>query len=127
MGRPTIWPDAQQLVYQWLTTRILGISTWTETDDTAGVPRIVVEQTATTSDGLERETDLELTVVATTLDELRSLTTRVNSAMWALAADGNDVGYVDEVREVFGFTDDSKNSMERRAIATFAVVVRPQA
>lgn len=127
MGRPTIWPDAQQLVYQWLTTRILGITTWTETDDTADAPRIVVEQTATTSDGLERETDLEVTVVATTLDELRALTTRVNSAMWALAADGNDVGYVDEVREVFGFADDSKNSMERRAIATFAVVVRPQA
>lgn len=127
MGRATIWPDAQQLVCQWLTARILGITTWTETDDDAPSPRIVVEQTGTNSDGLERETDLEVTVVASDLAELRALTTRVNSAMWALAADGNDVGYVDEVREVFGFTDDSKNSTERRAIATFAVVVRPQA
>lgn len=127
MGSPTLWPDAQRIAQVWLTDHVLGVDVWREADDGAPAPRVIVEHTGGTSDGLSREVDIEITAVATTVDELRSLTARVNAAMWALAADGNAHGYVDEVRETFGFTDDQKNSTERRAIATFTVVVRPQA
>lgn len=80
------------------------------------------------SDGLNREVDIELTAVASSLDALRSLTSDLTSAMWALAGSGTAAGYVDEVREEFGFGDEpSPNRGVRRAIATFSVVVRPSA
>lgn len=122
-----LWPNVERAVVAWLSART-SLPTYTETDTAPSLPveRLMVARVGGAGRGIEKDVDVEVEVYAATRGRMWALAGAVESAMFALAANGDP--YVDDVVEAFGFAvDPHPSAAVRRAAATYTVTVRPQA
>lgn len=116
---------------QWLSTHTTAV-VYTETDQNlVAVARakgvILVQRSGGSTAVISKDVDVEVWVFAGTRAEMWALAADVESAMFDLAADGAAEGYVDDVVEAFGFSQEPySNTSVRRATATYQITVRPQ-
>lgn len=126
------WANVERLVVQWLRSRTTA-TVYTETgSDLDAVARaggaILVQRSGGSTAVISKDIDVELWVYAGTRAEMWALVARVESVMFDLAADATDEGYVDDVVEAFGFSQEPySNQAVRRATATYQLTVRPKA
>lgn len=121
-----VWPNVEKATVAWLAGRT-ALPVYTETDPAPlPVEYLVVERVGGTGYGIEKDVDVEVTVTAATRSRMWVLAAAVETAMAALAANGDP--YIDDVREAFGFAVEPSESVAvRRATATFTLTVRPRA
>lgn len=118
------WPDVERTVVAWLGT--LGRPVYTETGPTTPTEYLTVERVGGTGTRIDRDVDVEISVIAGTRSDLWALVAQVEARVRALAASGDDT-YVDDVAETFAFAiDPYPNTTVRRATATYTLTVRPQ-
>lgn len=118
------WPDIERAVVAWLGT--LGRPVYTETGPTTPAEYLTVERVGGTGTRIDRDVDVEISVIAATRPALWDLVADVEARIRALAATGDGM-YVDDVVEAFAFSiDPYPNTSVRRATATYTLTVRPQ-
>ena len=124
------WPDVEKLVWAWLTEHMAPVAVVTENESGSPTPRVRVGRAGggdgRGSVGIDREVDIEVTVITDTRGDLWALADAVDGHMAAVACAETPHGYVDDVRTRAGFADDSPaHSPVRRASAVFTLTVRP--
>lgn len=120
------WANLERAVVAWLTARGLSVYTETGPDDTLPAERVLVERTGGAGRGIVKDVDVEVSVTSATRAGMWALAAQVETAMAALAANGDP--YVDDVAESFAFAvDPTENTAARRATATYTLTVRPRA
>lgn len=123
-----VWPDAEHLARDWVREHRPELADAVYSRDARDGPptRVVITRTGGGANDVDREVDVEVTAIAATREDCWALARDLEGLMWALATSGNAHGYVDEVRELFGFAEDpSDNDDAWRASATFTLIVRP--
>lgn len=119
------WPNVERAAREYL-AGMLTVPVLTRTGKTPPSRYVLIERTGGTGSTVDKSFDIEVTAVAGTRNDLWDLVADVESAMFALSASVAGDVYVDDVRDVFGFAHEATaNPDERRAIATFALTVRP--
>jgi hypothetical protein len=98
---------------------------YTETGPTTPTEYLTVERVGGTGTRIDRDVDVEISVIAGTRTAMWDLVAQVEARIRALAATGDP--YVDDVAETFAFAfDPYPNQSARRATATYTLTVRPQ-
>lgn len=122
------WANVERLVRAWLLPRVAPVDdVLTETRTDVSGTLVVLERTGGSGRWIERDVDVELTAVAAARGALWSLVARCERAMFNLAGNGNEHGFVDDVVETFGFAaiPPPPNGDVRRATATYSLTLRP--
>lgn len=121
------WPNAERAVRVHLAELLAPVRVYTERPSKPPVSYVTVERVGGASAWIDREVDIEVTVVAADRGDMWDLAASVETAMAALAAAGTPDGvYVDDVTTAFGFANDPPaDPAKRRATATFTLTVRP--
>ena len=125
------WANVERGTLAWLRAR-LERPGYTEVPADPPEEYFTVERTGGGGRWLDKDVDVEVSVHAMSRPAMWAFAAAVESAMWALAANGDPQGdppfYVDDVGETFAFAvDPHPNAERRRATATYTLTVRPQA
>lgn len=125
------WANVERLVVQWLsqrTTATVFTETSTDLDKYAlTTGAILVQRSGGSTAEISKDVDIEIWVYRGTRALMWDLAADVESVMADLAADATAEGYVDDVIEAFGFSQEPyANQSVRRATATYQLTVRPQ-
>jgi len=123
------WPDIERAVVAWFAP--LGRPVYTETGPTVPTEYLTVERVGGVGTSIDRDVDVEISVIAVTRTAMWDLVADVEARVRALAANGDPLGvppfYVDDIAERFAFAfDPYPNTAARRATATYTLTVRPQ-
>lgn len=122
------WPNVEKAAANYLAART-GLPVYAETDPVEMPGEyLMVERVGGSGSGIDKNVDLEVTVVAASRSRMWALTAIVETAMYALAAAGTP--YVDDVAEVFAFAAQPTPSgavAARKSSAVYTLTVRPQA
>ncbi len=125
------WPNVEQLVVAWLKARTNLYVCTERPDDLAALAdsRGVVQVSRAGGAGaaLEKRVDVELEAFAADRAHLwDDVVSVLERAMFDLAGDGGDHGYVDDVENLFAFAGEPHpNPSVRYATGTFSITVRP--
>lgn len=123
------WPNVSELVRTWIAAQVPALAgqVWTRTPPTAETPRAVLARVGGTIRDVDRDVDLEITLITDSDDALSDLSYEIDEAMLALAAKGNEWGYVDDVYVRFAWgVDETRNREAGKVSSVFAVTVRRQ-
>lgn len=128
MPRASRYPQAEQLVLDWLTaglTEPVFTETDTSIDDTA--PAFKVQVVGGSSFGIDRTPSVEICALAVGRAEALLLLDKADALMQVLACNGTASGFVDEVRLTFyPSVEPYENSGLHQATATYAIDFRPR-
>lgn len=119
------WPDVESVVGDYLASGLsVPVVTRTGTDPTSAY--VLIARSGGSGEWISKSIDIEVSVVTRDRALLWEIAGDVESLLWALGANAAGGIYIDEVQMPFGFAFvPSDDPDERRAIATFALTVRP--